>query len=54
MEDNGVDAVPVSFPEARIMRSKRGRQDVAFNYQLLMIEKHIIPYINYANDSDAL
>ena len=57
MGNNGVDAVLVSFSEARIMRSKRGRYDVDFNFQLLMIEKHIIlsGYLHKdANDSDAL
>ena len=42
MEKNGVDSVPISFPESRIMRSKRGRYDTAFNVQILMLEKHIV------------
>ena len=35
MADNGVDSIPVSFPEARIMKTKRGRYDIAFNFQFI-------------------
>lgn len=57
MEENDVDTVPISFPEARIMKSKRGRYDTAFNFQLLMLAKHIIfsAYLHRdANDNNAL
>ena len=57
MKENNVDTIPISFPEARIMKSKRGRYDTAFNFQLLMLAKHIIfsAYLHRdANDNNAL
>ena len=57
MEENSVDSVPISFPESRIMRTKRGRYDTAFNLQILMLERHIAlaGYLHSdANDSDSI
>ena len=57
MEENGVNSVPISFPESRIRRSKRGRYDTAFNVQILMLEKHIAlaGYLHAdANDSNSI
>ena len=57
MEKNDTDSVPISFPESRIMKSKRGRMDAALNYQILMLEKHIALsgyLLGDANDSDAI
>ena len=57
MEKNNADSVPISFPESRIMKTKRGRTDTALNYQILMLEKHIAiaGYLHGdANDSDSI
>lgn len=57
MEENGVDSIPISFPESRIMKTKRGRYDTAFNLQILMLEKHVAlaGYLHSdANDSDSI
>ena len=34
-------SVAIAFPEGVVMRSKRGRFDVGFNLQLLMLQNHI-------------
>ena len=37
----GSKSVAIAFPEGVVMRSKRGRFDVGFNLQLLMLQNHI-------------
>lgn len=57
MEENNTSTVPISFPEARILKSKRKRYDVGLMLQSLMLKNHIlfgIYLLKDANDSKAI
>lgn len=41
LDETGSKSVAIAFPEGVVMRSKRGRFDVGFNLQLLMLQNHI-------------
>ena len=57
LDETGSKSVSIAFPESTVMKSKRGRFDVGFNLQMLMLSNHFIlaGYLTRkSNDGDVM